>query len=138
MFRTYHFTALFLTLFLGVLMYASPDRPERKKPGPPVLPKKMLPDLSFRSNWGDITQKGKVITLQGHPDWDGDGEIRADGKVVIAWTCRPSGRHGIGVYTITPAGELAGHWGWFGTVVIEANGQLTGQLIHDAITRTPR
>lgn len=95
----------------------------------PRLP--MLPDLAGLSTYGEISQAGRSIALEG-PSWTALGEIRADGKLQLVWTEVRTGRVGLSVYDLDSTGHWKGHWGWLGEVRIEGDmGEVTGAIMLD-------
>lgn len=103
---------------------ASP-RPSKKAPEKKEeLKKDTVPELpTGETNWGRLTQAGKNFELSGHPNWDGRGFIREDGKIQILWTWKATGEACPGVYDFVD-GLLVGAWGHGSDVRFDDRGNL--------------
>lgn len=125
-----------ILIFAAVLLTCSfaAAKPVRQSPKPPPAKVEAVPDLAYESQWGVITQTGKILSIDGHPQWCATGHIREDGKVWILWTDLASGIPCPGVYEVK-AGELHGVWGRAENVTVEKDGSLSGFTMGDTIRR---
>ena len=99
-----------LTLFLSPLAYLA-AKPDKKAPTPQKPA--MLPQIDGPSNWGQIQQDRRRITVAGHHQWRVEhGEIRPDGKLLVYWIENSTGAVGPGLYEIHADGSITGKWGW--------------------------
>ena len=115
--------SLGIVLTISIVCASNPERLGKKEP-----------DISGESNWGTVTQKGKTVTLEGHPLWIATGEIRADGKLKLQWIELATGRPAPSLYTIK-GNDITGEWGWLTDTQWLENGDLVGDLRPDAIVR---
>ena len=121
-----------LLIAIASFAFAKPERPPPpRKDAPPK--KATLPDLRGETNWGTLTQPGRIFHLHSHPQWDGLGMIRDDDSIFIMWTQLSDGCAAPGVYKVASNGELIGHWGFAGEVQIEKDGSLSGEVRHDHV-----
>ena len=91
-------------------------------------------DGSHESNWGTVTIKGTAVTIDGHPHWLATGTIRDNGRMVVQWIERDSGRVGPGSYE-QKDGNWVGVWGWLDEVQVLDNGTLAGDTKSDTIRK---
>lgn len=109
---------------------ATPDRPE---PQPKKEPKKVeLPNLAMHSNWGELTQVGSDIKIEGHSHWSAIGKILKSGKISLSWELLSDGRRAPGFYE-WDGKELKGVWNFGDSVTVEDDGSLTGPTLFDKI-----
>lgn len=94
-------------------------------------------DTSHESNWGTVTIKGQSVTIDGHSHWLATGTIRDNGRMVIQWVERDSGRVGPGSYELRD-GHWVGVWGWLDEVNVLDNGTLAGSIKDDTIRKLER
>ncbi len=101
-------------ILASLISFTPPPNAEQLKPVPKVKP--AFPNISGKSFWGMVEQKGKTITISGHADWSASGEFRPDGKIFLTWL-HSDGRVGISVYEINlDHVGIHGQWGWVGDV----------------------
>ena len=75
-----------IAFIVGVILLLTPIRD---------LPIGGVPDISWNTNWGTITQSGadgRKFIIEGHAVWHGFGEIRADGTIYVLWIHTEDGR----------------------------------------------
>ncbi len=111
------------TILLLVLLLA-PAREENAK----------APDLNMESNWGTVKQDGPNIAIGGHAHWTASGEIRKDGKVYLMWQTVASGEFAPALYEVKD-GAMVGKWGWLKDVEFDDDGNITGELCDDTISK---
>jgi len=116
-----------LVLLKLVLLLAPVVPAERKEGQQPV------PDLVATTQFGSMTQSGKVLTIQG-TYWSATGEIREDGTIYLLWITR-GGRIAPGVYR-QDGDTLVGNWGWVDDVEIALDGELIGQTCRETLYLT--
>jgi hypothetical protein len=105
---------------------ATPDRPKSE-------PKKAaLPKLAMQSNWGEVTQNGTAIGIEGHTHWSAVGTILKSGKISIVWELLSDGRRAPGIYE-WDGKKLIGRWNYGDKVSVEDGGELTGPTHPDTI-----
>lgn len=114
-----------------------PDRPDATpKKAPKELP---VPGIAGPCNWGEITQDGRKITIDGHLHWYvHTGEIRKDGSLYVVWIWREDGRAAPGVYAIRQDKSIQGKWGWGTDVAEDKDGNLSGLKYDDTLRPAPR
>lgn len=118
--------AILTVLLTCTFVIAKPSRPEPAKP----LPKAdAVPHLAGASNWGEVTQSGRTLQINGHSSWFAVGEVRKDNTVMLVWTLNDGSRSGIGVYNVVNGHDLEGHWGWGDTVYLNEKGELCGEWL---------
>lgn len=117
---------LLAALLISVAAFAKPDIP-----APPT--KKTTLNLSADTNWGKLTHAGNVISIKGHPQWDAEGYVRADGSVYLLWTLKSTNAPAPAVYKIVDR-ELRGSWGYSHEVRVEPDGSLSGETRPDRVT----
>ncbi len=110
--------------FLFLLLASLTSDAKPTKPG--EAPAKKKPEMmkSCLTNWGELNRVGPNFSLRGHPTWDGEGQIRKDGRVFILWTLKSDGRAAPGVYEIQEDGSLKGAWQYGELVEVNDNGDL--------------
>src|SRR5215475_8992565 len=94
--------------------------------GNPVRPGKPgVPDISGETNWGTVAQKGRQVTLLGHPNWSAAGQWRDDGKLYLVWVQLSTGQTAPALYEAKD-GLVRGRWGWSGAAWVGEDGELAG------------
>lgn len=138
-------TATLAVCVLAIIVYAVFAKPQGPKKDAAIEPKKVGPaqlKIVGPTNWGVLTQSGKLLAFNGDPTWDGAGEIRADGTVVIVWTLKSTSEPCPGIYDAPREsdGALVGVWGYSSKGVhIDDDGNLqpgfNGYLLNDVTRR---
>ena len=98
-------------------------------PAPKTLPKDP-PSVADHCQYGVITQAGRAVTIAGGDSWVARGKVRDDAKIEITWTCLPTGRDAIAVYSLVD-GSMAGKWAWIEDADLDGAGALVGENIRD-------
>lgn len=124
-------TLLFILVWslLAFTIFAKPDRPTPKKDAP-------IPNLAGPSNWGQISQDGRKITVTGHERWTAEGEIRKDGTVYLLWTQVSDGKRAPGLYQVKDEG-IFGLWNWGEYVEVLPSGEMKGLELSDTLRAKP-
>lgn len=108
-----------------------PDRPSIEPKKPPAIPQ-----IAGPSQWGDITQVGRSITITGHEHWRVDkGEIKNDGTLQVIWILNADGKAAPGLYKIKANGHISGLWAWGTEVTEDEDGNLLGLHVPDVLRR---
>lgn len=121
--------ALFMALCLSIGLYAI-AKPERPDPTPKAP--KGIPRIDGPCNWGEIQQDWRKVQIFKHEKcYVEDGQIQADGKLLVHWVECETGRIAPGLYTINDDGSITGKWSF--DAVKDATGKWVNMNLGDVL-----
>jgi hypothetical protein len=128
--------AIFAIFFATSIAVATPIRQVPAPPRPAALPD-LGGEWSYFGSKCVIEQRGRILTIDGPRPWKGNGEIRANGSLLVHWQC--NGRPALGTYRVS-AGDLTGNWGYcdvFPQTTLDEKGDVAGPISAEAFNRPP-
>lgn len=124
---------ILIGVLFALLAYRADGAPDRPAPKVPDV----IPNVGGLSNWGFVEQNGRKLKIVGHPLWEGTGEIREDGTVILHWRVIYDDfglADGVGIYLIDGR-NLIGRWGHVERAWIDYDGQLAGETELDRLEK---